>query len=114
MQKLTIKRSEWLRGEGGTESYLLRKADNKKCCLGFLALSCGFNEAQILDISSPEDTENKLLWPKSILREELDKDSDITFTLVKLNDNENLLESERELRLKEEFANIDIDVEFVD
>jgi hypothetical protein len=35
LKQVIIKKSEWLRGEGWVESYLLRSRDNKRCCIGF-------------------------------------------------------------------------------
>lgn len=51
METLTIKRSKWLRGEAN--SGLLRAYDNKMCCLGFLGLSCGFDEGELEDRDLP-------------------------------------------------------------
>lgn len=35
MQKVVVKRSEWLRGEGYERSMLYRPEDGKRCCIGF-------------------------------------------------------------------------------
>jgi hypothetical protein len=39
--QFVIKRSNWLRGEGSDDSYLLRESDGKMCCLGFYLESLG-------------------------------------------------------------------------
>ena len=51
--RLTIQRWKWLRGEGGTTSYLLRRRDRMMCCLGFLGRSCGLQDAEILGEGTP-------------------------------------------------------------
>ena len=38
---LKIDRRTWLRGEGASQSFLLREADGKMCCLGFACLAAG-------------------------------------------------------------------------
>lgn len=50
---LIIDRKRWLRGEGEEVSSLLRRYDNKMCCLGFLCLAIGFSPTQITGIASP-------------------------------------------------------------
>lgn len=49
----TVDRATWLHGESSGPSYLLRRSDSKKCCLGFRALACGYTEEQIMQIASP-------------------------------------------------------------
>lgn len=51
--EVIIKRSEWIRGQGSRDSYLYRQGDDKKCCLGFVALQCGIVAGRILQESSP-------------------------------------------------------------
>ena len=46
--KFVVDRSKWLRGEGFQDSFLLRPADDKQCCIGFLAGACGFTKEHIL------------------------------------------------------------------
>lgn len=58
--KFTVKKSEWLRDEGGSFSYLLRRSDNKKCCLGFLALECGAKDDDIRSRDNPANVVNKV------------------------------------------------------
>lgn len=53
---LIIDRAKWLRGTAAVRgSYLLRKEDGKMCCLGFLALACGYTKEEIRGKSSPSD-----------------------------------------------------------
>ncbi len=51
--KFTVKRSEWLNGEGGINSKLLREKDGKKCCLGFCCLQLGCTEDEIKNMHNP-------------------------------------------------------------
>lgn len=53
--KLTIKRKEWLHGEGSSKSYLLRPNDEKKCCLGILAIACGISPAALRGRRAPAE-----------------------------------------------------------
>jgi hypothetical protein len=45
--KLIIKKSEWLRGEGSTNSYLLRASDQKRCCVGIYCRALGVPDEAI-------------------------------------------------------------------
>lgn len=56
--KITVKRSEWLRGKRFGESYLLRE-DGKKCCIGFLCLQAGLPEDDILYVDMIANLEEK-------------------------------------------------------
>lgn len=48
-----IKRSEWLRGEGAINSYLLREEDGKRCCVGIYARACGVPDDHLAGQSWP-------------------------------------------------------------
>lgn len=52
--KLVIDRNTWMRGE--QEARLLAE-DGRMCCLGFLALKCGFTEEQIKNVAAPSELE---------------------------------------------------------
>lgn len=45
--ELTIKRSEWLRGEGVIDSALLRKSDQKRCCVGIYGRALGVSDTTL-------------------------------------------------------------------
>lgn len=47
MIDVVIDRSRWLRGEGSNQSYLLRKDDQKMCCVGFLCQALGYEPGEI-------------------------------------------------------------------
>jgi hypothetical protein len=55
---LVIDRTIWLRGEGGSKSYLLREGDGKMCCLGFDAIEYGFTEEEIEGFGEPCELEH--------------------------------------------------------
>lgn len=128
MKRLVIDRTTWLRGDSKNSS-LLRTEDGKMCCLGFCALQAGFTPEQIEDkpeptgVSTIDDPDD--LWPDGILEriEDTDPETDelvveycttlVTDELMATNDNENLLDSEREKKITSLFASIGITAEFV-
>lgn len=116
--KFTIKRSEWLRGEGPEKSFLLREDDGKKCCLGFFGLVCGYNSKDLTAQSEPFDllsvevlAKKDPLWPEWMFGK---NDPFIVFRLMEINDNPSLPAESRELQLTEIFAQQGVTVEFVD
>ena len=113
--KLTIKRSEWLRGEGPDDSLLLRQSDGKKCCLGFLALALDATEKYISGRASPANAP-ALSWPEGFVLKDLDSryENSGCIDLIETNDTTFLSETEREDALTKHFKKFDIDVEFVD
>ena len=105
--KFTVKRSNWFRGEGSERSRLLR-GDGKMCCLGFLALSCGFTEEEILQ--KPTPMQIQLISARSSIEFPL-----IGYSrLMRINDAEGHSEGLREELLKKEFEFHSVEVEFVD
>jgi hypothetical protein len=116
--KLTIKRSEWLRGEGEDNSRLLRSHDGKKCCLGFLATSLSCTDDQIEDQWSPACVPT-LPWPEGFTAKSKYADNDVATNaacqdLMTLNDDQHLSERDREFAIADEFKRFGIEVEFVD
>ena len=118
--KFQIKRSEWLRGEGSENSYLLRSKDGKKCCVGFFANACGLNDDVIKNYG---DLCNMYLSNSNIcLNENLHKlidvvlmvNSDIADNIYQTNDNKRFCDAEREEILVKLFKQIDCEAEFVD
>lgn len=55
MYDFLIFEDDWLYGEGSTYSYLYRPEDKKECCLGQLAVGCGFTLAQLREERSIAD-----------------------------------------------------------
>jgi len=118
MNKLTIDRSKWYRGDGHKYSRLLiadvtgapADALGKMCCLGFACLQLGGKTKEdIADLSRPEGLENT---PMSTL------DSDCLPTtnlneIVDVNDDPTYTEEAREAALIELFAKENIAVKFL-
>jgi len=120
IRTLTIVREEWHRGgytpERG-ESRLLNPANGLKCCLGFLALRCGYAPEEIRSALSPSDVRNPNLFPRAFVADSIDRrndDSELTNRLVDANDNENIRGAARERRIAKLFAEAGITVRFVD
>jgi hypothetical protein len=120
MQKLIIKRSEWLRGEGPSYSYLYRSSDGKRCCLGFLGNQvCGFTDAEMSNKAMPSALPLSN-WPSKMLRENDEDrfgpliDSTITTNLSNANDSKFLPDEGREDRISRLMTELDIAVEFID
>lgn len=111
MKQFTINRKKWLRGEGSEYSSLLRTEDGKMCCLGFLGLACGGTKKQIESCDSPAGTYGPK-WPSALLHPDTGLDSTTCEELMKVNDNEDLTDTERESRLKKIFKEIGIKVVF--
>lgn len=134
--KFTVKRSEWLRGEGGAPSRLFRKTDNKRCCLGFFANACGFTDDELADNrtvaqmamerrllelknAAPEDSRRRLL---GFLLDNRGINSDAAEELMKVNDafdasvwNGSFEQPlDREAKLTKLFADAGHEVVFVD
>lgn len=118
--KLTIDRNTWLRGTGSANSYLLRKSDGRKCCLGFLACSLGASQDQIENIAAPNFTNYKLNWPHGLVTSTQDyigvdnyPNNYIGNVLMLINDNDKISDLERETQLINIFKQIGIEVEFI-
>lgn len=120
--KFTVNRSRWLRGESGG-SFLLRKADGKMCCLGFLALACGATESDILGSRAPSNRGSMINWPKEILYSiqgrgaiinESCYDSPECVRLMNTNDSNGTDDATKEASLTKIFQDIGIEVTFED
>lgn len=119
--KLVIDRAKWLRGEKDA-GLLLRESDGKMCCLGFLALACGLEEDQIVEVGEPHETRSPLLpkWLCSAYDEHEDDgelvtkyiDSSDAVELMKINDTVGD-DAPREREIASVFAKHGVEVEFV-
>ncbi len=119
--KLVINRSMWLRGASDGVSSLLRRSDNKMCCLGFYAKACGMSDGNIASYSTPDDLPSPLRAHfKSIspwtFKNEGACNSIATLDLIDANDSTSygLTEHCREDRIAKIFADHGVEVEFVD
>jgi len=124
MFKFTVKRKYWLRGEGSDNSFLLRDAEQNEdmlmCCLGFGALACGYQEEDIIGAANPNDmVDYRPLGFFQQITEEIHelqeyKPNQKGIDLMATNDAESLSDTEREAKLTELFASIDVEVTFED
>jgi len=111
--KLVIDRKQWLRGEGGHRSYLLRKSDRKMCCLGFFSLACGLREDQILGVVSPRDLLDSPTQMSFLFDDEGLSSSFVGDHLMATNDDPSLHDADREKNITRLFAENGIEVSFV-
>lgn len=114
--KLVIDRQKWLRGEGSSNSYLLRGKDRKMCCLGFLALQCGYTQDEIIHKESPSSVGGLVTkFPSGLvcLKRGITSNSIQCHRLMTCNDDELLSDEEREGQLIDLFHEIGIDIEFI-
>jgi hypothetical protein len=117
--KLIIDRNKWLRGEGSKNSYLLRSADQKMCCLGFYSLQCGLKPSDIANkrtpINAPTD-ESAWLFLSSKYATHFASPKDYSqdcSNLMRDNDSEFLDEKEREACIIRFFAKNGVEVEVI-
>jgi hypothetical protein len=109
---ITIKRSEWLRGEGAATSKLLREADQKMCCVGFACLAYGINREEILGCSGVSNV-NRAVTRKLPSWYRNDHSSDLA-DAYRENDEEDTLAETRERRLVKLFERNGDNLIFVD
>lgn len=126
--KLVIDRSKWLRGEGSSNSKLLRESDGKMCCLGFYAKQCGYTDEEILQRAAPGDVartkgvrqgfEPLISSGTGCQCEECRNtprlvNSSLCSELMNVNDDETVLDAERERFIAGVLEWIGVEVEFV-
>lgn len=111
--KLAINRNRWIRGEGGRVSYLYRSSDKKMCCLGFYCLAIGIKIDQMRDIRSPYELARSSRRAAEIVPLWLsERFSEDTQALIEANDDEELPDAEKEILIKDIFAQHGVKVEF--
>lgn len=118
--KFTVDRETWLRGEGPSDSYLLRGTDRNMCCLGFLAKACAYSDADIIGSSAPSTVavlKGVNNFPKSLVELTGSNglvNSMLCLKIMKANDRLSDDEDEsREEKLTRLFKEADIEVEFI-
>lgn len=117
-KKLVIDRQTWSRGftlNGEINSLLL--PNGSKCCLGFAGKQlCNISDERMLDMPDPEslgmDFENGMPWSvwmgvSGQARHSFDIES-----LIDINDDEGISDSDREEKITAIFAQHDVDVIF--
>lgn len=118
--KFTVDRRTWLRGRPG-RGLLLNPDNGRKCILGFgVQQLCGFTDGQIAFVESPdhisddEDAEAKLKTIGFVMERVHGTDCTPRINeVMEVNDSPDYTEEGREQRLKEIFAGLDIEVEFI-
>lgn len=110
-----VKRSEWLRGEGGVVSCLLRSSDHKRCCIGFVGQQLGIRDGALAGQRTAIDTK-VVAWPTwMLMKSELINVSETDIDKAyRINDAQCLTDEQREVELKEIFASNGDTIEFVD
>jgi hypothetical protein len=119
--KLIIDRSKWYRGKGSAHSRLKLSSVEQYCCLGQLGLACGYTDNELNDLDSPWNLVYnngygiRGVFDKLVLeKEDLERDnSPICKHLMHINDNKILSGEDREKELIKKFAEIDVQVEFI-
>ena len=125
--KLTIDRATWLRGEGDSESKLLRERDGKMCCLGFYAVACNIPRDRILDTETPalidEEGDSRAAWNRAdksgdwLFDSENEPSADCEELMVindtHFNQDNAIRDQEREKAITEIFAKHGVEVSFI-
>lgn len=122
MQKLIIERAKWSRGSLITNALLVGPvkaafdSDDRRrvpvqgnmCCLGFACKQLGgLEDSEILDVAYPDNvgSESRLKLPDWLIHS--------SHKMASTNDDGCLTEEQRESKLKEQFAEFKVEVEFV-
>ncbi len=101
--KFIIDRRVWLRGEGSANSFLLRPADGKMCCMGQVCLQLGV---------VPADLERrKIMSGEQEMK--LTSDRCLVNAAYSANDNEFGTDAAREEKLTDIFGTIGHEIEFI-
>jgi hypothetical protein len=104
--KYTVDRRTWYRGHS-VGSRLLRD-DGGKCCIGFVGQQCGISNAELFDMQVAYGVPSKL-WPTWMT----DESSADIWHAYHTNDDENITDEVREVRLQTIFARHGDEIEFV-
>lgn len=112
IKELTIKRSEWLRGDKQNSKLLDEKG--RKCCLGFFCLADGAKPEQILNFLSPKSAgfKSKQLVEFDDARKYTN--SHFGYEAMVINDDTFTTEKKREELLTEWFATNGVKISFID
>ena len=116
--RFEVKRSEWYRGFGGSNSHLFlpendRDDDKCRCCLWFFANACGLSDKDIENIATPDEVPEDLIIPEINEWDTLfvdDKDQ----KMMNVNDDETLSDKDREEQLIVLFDKAGHEIVFVD
>lgn len=116
-KRLTIDRARWLRGDLIQEDSQLLSPMGRMCCLGFYLEACGVPREKLLGESCPSNLRELLpgqadwLAEKALHKDRVDNLVEDEF--ISVNDDAQLSEKGRELRLQQLFKQRGIRVRFV-
>lgn len=116
---VTVKRSEWYRGQGSIFSRLY--TERGRCCLGFAGNAAGWTDDQMKGISFPHMVPGPLpaaltllvIQTKAAYPRNLDA-SEVTQALARANDRFGTPEAEREAQITELGLQAGINFTFID
>lgn len=111
---VTVKRSQWLRGEA--DSYLLRRSDNRMCCLGFVCKEMGAKDEDIASIGCPSSVRNDDIiynWPDRAFGQGRGMLMTVTSRMMQINDDRVKDDATREQQLVALGHDIGINLTFV-
>lgn len=107
MLKVTVNKKRWLRGDN-ENSMLLRKKDNKMCCIGFLARELGCKREKIMGIGQLAEVDHDTA---SKFTSEYDS---YLIDAYETNDDPNLNDTDRIKKLREIGKNMGVRFVFKD
>ncbi len=116
--RFEVKRSEWYRGFGGSNSHLFLPEDDRdddkcRCCLGFFANACGLPDKDIEYVATPEEVPDDVIVPEIDEWNTLFK-NDRHQEMMKVNDDTSLSDKAREVELTKLFNEAGHEIVFVD
>lgn len=122
LDRFTVKRATWLRGEGDEDSRLLRPSDGKMCCLGHYCLAAGLAADDIKDMETPAALYTGHLDKPVDAEDRIEIEalangginSKAAGCLMEINDHRAYSDAEREATLTNLFASIGVAVTFED
>ncbi len=110
LKPFTVSRAKWLRGRGADSALL---SDGRMCCLGFAHVTAGVPERDIKGVSMPADADPKCHVRGLVVDDEdYVRDSRLSKDAADINDDKDIDDDERELRLTALFREHGIAVEF--
>lgn len=113
MKELIINRKIWGRGCGENQGKLLTHDRKAQCCLGIYLSACGLTNKELRSKATPFEVKGGsvpaeaewLFWGHMA--------SELAGELMETNDRTDISETERELRVKNGFKTVGIEVKFV-
>lgn len=109
--KFQVDRKIWWRGQGSPGSLLLRR-DGKMCCVGFFCLASGLTKDDIIGRATIAP-DFRVLSDKELSKWCVELSPHVALGVYNTNDQKGLLDSAREEKLIELFAQLGHEVEFI-